>query len=137
MNRSSGGRTRWGGNLSQRNQNLYCTYHRDKGYTIEQCRVLKDHFGQIVKAEYLKEFVVEFGNRGARQGTQQKGNPLLPPLGMIEVIHATSKGTNAIEKRVLAVASVGDCTNDQPLMKKMKRCWEPIAFDDGDLTGMI
>ena len=24
-----------GGDLSWRNQNLYCTYHRDKGHTIE------------------------------------------------------------------------------------------------------
>ena len=34
-----------GGDPSQRNQNLYCTYHRDKGHTTEQCLVLKDHLG--------------------------------------------------------------------------------------------
>ena len=34
-----------GGDPSRRNQNLYCTYHRDKGYITEQCRVLKDHLG--------------------------------------------------------------------------------------------
>ena len=44
---------------SRRNQNLYCTYHRDKGHTTEQCQVLKDHLGQLVKAGYLKEFVVD------------------------------------------------------------------------------
>ena len=32
-----------GGDPSRRNQSLYCTYHRDKGHTTEQCRVLKDH----------------------------------------------------------------------------------------------
>ena len=44
---------------SRGNQNLYCTYHWDKGHTTEQCRVLKDHLGQLVKARHLKEFVVE------------------------------------------------------------------------------
>ena len=47
---------------TRRNQNLYCTYHRDKGHTTEQCRVLKDHLGQLVKAGYLKEFVMDSGN---------------------------------------------------------------------------
>ena len=56
------------GDPSRRNQNLYCTYHRDKGHTIEQWRVLKDHLGQLVKAGHLKEFVVEFRNRGAELG---------------------------------------------------------------------
>ena len=55
---------------------------------------------------------------------------------MIEVIHV-SRGTNATGRKVLAVASVGDCSEDQPPMKKMKSCWEPIAFDDGDLEGTI
>ena len=32
-----------GGDLSRRNQSLYCTYHREKGHTTEQCCVLKDH----------------------------------------------------------------------------------------------
>ena len=57
-----------GGDPSRRNQNLYCTCHRDKWHTTEQCRVLKDHLGQLVKAGYLKEFVVDFGNRDAGQG---------------------------------------------------------------------
>ena len=59
-----------GGDPFTRNQNLYSTYHRDKGHTIKQCLVLKDHLRQLVKAGYLKEFVVDTGNRGAGQGTQ-------------------------------------------------------------------
>ena len=35
------------GDPSRRNRNLYCTYHRDKGHTIEQCKVLKDHLGCV------------------------------------------------------------------------------------------
>ena len=57
-----------GSDLSWRNQNLYYTYHRDKGHTIEQCQVLKDQLGQLVKARYLKEFVVDSGNRDAGHG---------------------------------------------------------------------
>ena len=57
-----------GGDPSKRNQNLYCTYHRDKGHTTEQCRVLKDHLRQLVKAGYLKEFVVDSGNQGTGEG---------------------------------------------------------------------
>ena len=96
-----------GGDPSRRNQNLYCTYHRNKGHTTEQCRVLKDHLGQLVKARYLKEFVVDTGNRDAGQGTQQRGNPLLPPLGVIEVIHVAPKGTAMAGRReVLTVVPV-------------------------------
>ena len=51
-----------GGDPSRRNQNLYCTYYRDKGHTTEQYRLLKDHLGQLVKAGYLKEFMVDSGN---------------------------------------------------------------------------
>ena len=124
-----------GGDPSRRNQNLYCTYHRDKGHTTEQCRVLKDHLGQLVKARHLKEFVVELGNRGPELGAQQKGNPILPPLGVIGVIHAVSGGTNTAEMRVSTVASTKDFSEDQPPTKKTKSKLQPIAFNDEDLEG--
>ncbi|XP_050268598.1 uncharacterized protein LOC126713036 [Quercus robur] len=52
-----------GGDPSRRNQNLYCIYHQDKGHTIEQCQVLKDHLGQLVKVGHLKDFVLDPGDR--------------------------------------------------------------------------
>ena len=109
-----------GGDPSRRNQNLYCTYHKDKGHTTEQCQVLKDHLGQLVKAGYLKEFVVDSGIRGAGQGAQQKGNSLPPPLGVIEVIHVAPRGTTITRRGVLTVAPVGYCSGNQPSEKKMK-----------------
>ena len=81
-----------GGDPSRRNQNLYCTYHQDKGHTTEQCRVLKDHIGKLVKAWHLKDFVLDSGDRIAGQDTRQRGNPLPPPVGVIEVIHAAPEG---------------------------------------------
>ena len=57
-----------GGDPLRKNQNLYCNYHRDKECTTEQCRVLKDHLEQLVKAGYLKEFVMDPKNQEAGQG---------------------------------------------------------------------
>ena len=93
--------------------------------------------GQLVKAGHLKEFMVESGNRGPRLGAQQKGNPLSPPLGVIEVIHAVPRGTNTAGMRVSTMASIGDFLEDQPPTKRMKSQLEPIAFDDEDLVGTI
>ena len=90
-----------------------------------------------MKVGHLKELVVEFGNRGAEHGAQQKGNHFPPPLGVIEVIHAVPRGTNAAGTRVLVVASIGDCSENQPPVKKMKSRLEPIAFNDEDREGTI
>ena len=86
------------GDPSRRNQNLYCTYHRDKRHTTEQCKVLKDHLEQLVNAGYLNEFVVDPRNQEIGQGAWPRGNPLLPPLGVIEVIHAAPRGSQ-VSKR--------------------------------------
>nr|POE82166.1 hypothetical protein CFP56_76123 [Quercus suber] len=69
-----------GGDPSRRNQNLYCTYHKDKGHKTKQCQVLRDHLGRLAKAGHLKEFVTNSGDRRAGQGAPQRGNPLPPPL---------------------------------------------------------
>ena len=75
--------------------------------------MLKDHLEQLVKAGYLKEFMVDPRNQDAKQGARPQGNPLPPPLGVIEVIYAASRGT-LVSKRggALAVApaesSVGE-----------------------------
>ena len=117
---------------------MYCTYHRDKGHTTKQCWVLKDHLGQLVKAGYLKEFVVDSGNRGTKQGAHQRENPLPPLLGVIEVIHAAPRGTAVTRRKgVLAVVPVEDCSGKQPSEKKMKFTREPITFNDDDLKGKI
>ena len=92
-----------GGDPSRRNQNLYCTYHRDKGHTTEQRQVLKDHLGQLVKARYLKS---------SMQGAQQRGNPLPPPLGVNEVIHVAPRSTAVTKKGVLAVVPVENYSDE-------------------------
>ncbi|XP_065623440.1 uncharacterized protein LOC136064913 [Quercus suber] len=90
---------RMGGDPSRRNQNLYCTYHKDKGHTTEQCRVLKDHLGQLGKPGHLKEFVLDAGDWGTGQGAMQRGNPLPPLLEKIEVIHAPTRSLALARKK--------------------------------------
>ena len=91
-----------------------------------------------MKAGYLKEFVADTGNQGTGQGTQQRGNPLPPTLGIIEVIHAAPRGTTATRRKgVLVVVPAGECSGRQPTEKKLKFTWEPIAFNDDDLEETI
>ncbi|XP_023872614.1 uncharacterized protein LOC111985195 [Quercus suber] len=127
-----------GGDLSRRNQNLYCTYHKDKGHTTEQCRVLRDHLGQMAKAGYLKEFVIDTRDRGTGQGAPQKGNPLPPPFRIIEVIHAAPRSLIiAGKKGVLTVAPVEGSSDIWPFKNNIKLAQEPIAFGNDDLEGMV
>ena len=80
---------------------------------------------------------MEPGKRGPGLGVQQRGNPIPPPLGIIEVIHAMSGSMNTVGMRVSAVASTRDFSKDQPPIKRMKGRLEPIAFNDEDLEGTI
>ena len=94
--------------------------------------MLKDHLGQLVKARYLKEFVVDSIDWEAGQGVQRKRNPLPSPLGVIEVIHAASRGTTAA-KGVLTVA----CAEGESLEKRVKVGRLTISFGEEDLEGTI
>ena len=76
------------GDLTQRNQNLYCTYHQDKGYTIEQCTTFKDYLEQLVKAGLLREYMVDQGRGTVGQASGSQGRAMPPPPDIIEVIHA-------------------------------------------------
>ncbi|XP_030935309.1 uncharacterized protein LOC115960515 [Quercus lobata] len=127
-----------GGDPSRRNQNLYCIYHRDKGHTTEQCQVLKDHLRQLVKVGHLKDFVLDSRDRVVGQDTRQRGNPLPPPVGVIEIIHvALEKLIVGRRKGVLTVVPVEGNLGLQSPGKKMKFAREPVSFDDDDLEGTI
>ena len=76
-------------------------------------------------------------NQGADQGAMRKGNPLPPPLRVIEVIHAALKGLTMTRRGVLTVTPVGDCTVEQPLEKKMRIGRGLIVFGNEDLEGTI
>ena len=125
-----------GKDLTRRNQSFYCMYHKEKGHTIEQYRVLKDHLEQLVKAGHLKEFIVrqEGGNVG--QGLGSRGNTLPLPLGIIEVIHTASIGMNISCRR--CILSVATPTRSEVLDRpeeRLKLNRDPITFDENNLEG--
>ena len=90
-----------------------------------------------MKVGYLKEFVVDSESQGTRHGAQQKGNPLPLSLGVIEVIHATPRGTIMTKRGVLTVALTENCLGDPPLKKKMKIGLGPIVISEEDLEETI
>ena len=128
--------SKMGRDPSRRNQTLYYTYHREKGHTIEECRVFKDHLEQLMKVGHLKEFMVEHEGNAIGQMSGTRGTTLLPPLGIIEVIHASSINTRASQhKGVLNITpQLGMKASDRP-EKRLRLNTEPIAFRDDDLEG--
>ena len=90
-----------------------------------------------MKAGYLKEFVVDPGNRDAGYGPQQKGNPLPLPLGVIEVIHAASRGATITRRGVLTMVPKENCSEKQPSEKRIKVGRVPISFNEGDIEETI
>ena len=70
-----------GGDLSRRNQNLYCTYHKDKGHTTEQCRMLKDHLEQLVKARIFERVHSGPKESRSRAGYSASGESSSTPIG--------------------------------------------------------
>ena len=107
-------------------------WQREKSYTTEQCRVLKDHLEQLVKAGLLKEFLVGQGGGNVGQGSSGRNDRALPPpLGIIEVIHATSRGISWSSQRgVLSVVSSFEVDDKGWLEKKLRRAITLITFSD-------
>ena len=82
--------------------------------------------------------MLDSGDRIVGQDTRQRGNPLPPPVGVIEVIHVTpGKPISGRRKGVLTIVPVEDNPDLQLPGKKMKFAREPISFDDDDLEGTI
>ena len=88
-----------GGDSTKRNQSLYCTYHRDKEYTTEQCRTFKDYLEWLVRVGHLREYMVGQGEGIMGQMSRSQGGTLPLPLGIIKVIHVASIRVSASHRR--------------------------------------
>ena len=106
-----------GGDLSKRNQSLYCHYHQEKGHITKDCRTLCDHLGQLVKVGKLRQFlhqlVGQFGQ--PKIGYQRDAAPWLA-LGIINVIFYKPKsdvGTCLGVMFVVAMLTLGFSEEDK------------------------
>ena len=66
-----------------------------------------------MRSRHLKEFVLEPRDQEIRQNTRPQGNALPPSLGVIEVIHAASRGTLVTQRKgVLIVVPAENCREE-------------------------
>ena len=128
MSHTFGGQTRWG--VTRQGEIKTCTVLIIEIRGIPLSNAGCDRLFRVAsKREYLKEFVVDLRNQDVGQGTQPRGNPFPPPLGVIKVIHTASRGTLMSEKKgVLTVVSAEGCPDEQSSEKKLKLTREPARY---------
>ena len=91
-------------------------YHQDRGHTTENCRILRDHLGQLTRVGKLDQFlhqpIGQFGHKGAEF---HKGGSPPPARGTINVILARPGNNGTSGTRVMSVGMGCDTeTDDQP-----------------------
>ena len=98
------------GDVTRRNQSLYCSYHRDQGHISKDCRTLKDHLHQLEKAGYLGEFLAQEDPHLQDLKGVGTSRTSAPARGLIGVIHTSSQRVEAAEtsSRIMVVGSISD-----------------------------
>ncbi|XP_075670395.1 uncharacterized protein LOC142640195 [Castanea sativa] len=100
---------RMGGDLSRRNQSLYCHYHKKKGHTMEDCWTLRDYLGLLVKAGKLGQFLHQpTGHTGHSEAGYQRGVSHRQALGTVNVIFAKPGGDVGTYLGVMSVVGSPD-----------------------------
>ena len=126
------------GNPEKRNQNLYCQYHRDHGYTTKDCRSLWDHLDQLVREDKLKQLLHHSNGLGGQTNSRsERETPSRPPLGTINVIFVAPGRIGSSSSRVISVARIS--SKDTCHEPKRARLEQPlvIGLSDEDKIGTI
>ena len=103
------------GDLTKRNQNLYCQYHQEPRHTTEDCRNLKNHLDQQ-----------EQTNVETRRDT------LRPPIGTINVILAAPRRTGSHPSREMLIARLPAEVNNRESKKAKWMASPMLGFLDED-----
>ena len=104
------------GDVSRRNQSLFCLYHWDKGHKTEDCWTLKDHMSKLEKPRYLKEFIVWEDPRPQYVKGASTSRTSAPSQMLIGVIHAVKQSVKMGQAtfQVMVVALILDSETDSP-----------------------
>ena len=62
-----------GGYPLRHKQSLYCQYHQEQGYTIEDCRTLWNHLKQLIREGRLQQFLYQPNGHETNQGQRLRG----------------------------------------------------------------
>ncbi|XP_075663273.1 uncharacterized protein LOC142632831 [Castanea sativa] len=128
------------GDASLRNQSLHCHYHQDKGYTTEECRMLRDHLNQLAKVGKLNHFLSRPDGQVGHQGTRMyRGNIPRSALATINVILAKPRRGAEDPSRIMSVhSSYGNevIEGSNQLAKRMRFSTTPmLGFFEEDKEG--
>ena len=126
------------GDLTKRNQNLYCHYHQEQGHTTKDCRILWDHLDQLVREGKLESLLHHCNGQGNQTSSDfRKNAPFGPPLRTINVIFAATGKTGSYPSRVMSVVRLL-ANEDGSEPKRARILPQPtLGFSDEDKAGTI
>ncbi|XP_050278189.1 uncharacterized protein LOC126719705 [Quercus robur] len=126
------------GDPLKRNQNLYCHYHQDHGYTTEDCRNLWNHLDQLVREGKLRHLLhPSSGHLGQAVQEPWKDVSWRPPTGTIHVILAAPGRTGSFPSGVLSVARLPAEDGERESKRSKKGNSLILGFSDEDKGGTI
>ena len=126
------------GDLTKRNQNLYCHYYQEYGHTTEDYRNLWDHLDQLVREGKLKSLLHHFSGQGNQTSSDSQKNAHFRPLsGTINVIFVAPGRTGSYPTKVMSMARLlADEDGSEP--KRARMLTQPtLGFSDEDKAGTI
>lgn len=73
--------------LARRDRKRWCSYHKEHGHTIEQCKNLHYLVEELIKVKHFNQYVHTPGGRDEAEATEQAFLSPTTPLVVINYIH--------------------------------------------------
>ena len=122
-----------------RNQSLYFHYHQDRVHTTEDCRTLRDHLSQLVKAGKLNRFLYQPTGQFGHSGIEfHRDNTPWPALGTINAIFAKPGNGGGSGTRVMSMGGGYNLKAGDQALKRARVMVNPtLGFFKEDKGGTL